>query len=668
MMEALVCDTAGSLQARLACWVVLQLGEEKSKKQAEMSLSNQPPAPLSEYSPLCKGKSTDGFSEGFHCAETQKDFGKTDFEWQRTEGKLNEIGLNVNSGGQLKDGLGKSTGFTDEDKLCFFEGKLDKELKAAPKDKREIEAQGNNYQATPGHLESWSLISDPFPLAEGSLGSLKIADFHSGPAESVRPAAPLGQNEAITDQEKAAGKKVVEDAKCQPDLPSPSLPRHNGGKYGKEPEISVWNPNFSPVSPSGLGCAETAAKTEVASSYSIIGVVNDGYMESGYAGSPTVPKLGPPVPTVELAQDDFKSGYFSNTHEMEGEKFMAGEEEKLGSTEEEGGFLNRGAHQRKAMRRAMSECSHLSVPQALNLADKYPEPVAREELVTGTALPCGGFSPSASPMTRKPSAPMKRSATVSEEQTSARSPGAAQSNAEPPSLMKEHQSLPAEEPSAKERDGGSSSAKRELASPGLCPRKLEQIPEIGGHGKGGREEEEETVAAKREKSHAAHKTSPLGFPGSAGAGEMEAGRAAVLEIKEIEVSRVPSAPSSQQGDGPRDGMLLNFASSGEQADSGGGADLTDCGQRRVGESGSLRRPTPFALYQAEESVWGGGRQVWRADAPADLPAGGGKPSGSRETSGAAFVLSRKVPALVGLRAAEALEMSWKEGCQSWRYR
>uniref|UniRef100_A0ACB8FWM0 Uncharacterized protein n=1 Tax=Sphaerodactylus townsendi TaxID=933632 RepID=A0ACB8FWM0_9SAUR len=519
-----------------------------------MSLSNQPPAPLSEYSPLCKAKNTDGFSEAFHCMETQKDFGKTEFEWQRTEGRLNEIGLNVNSGGQLKDGLVKNTGFTDEDKLCFFEGKLDKDLKTAPKDKRELEAQGNNCQAAPGHLESWSLISEPFPPTDGSLGSLKITDFHSGLAESARSAAPPGQREAITDQEKVAGKKAADETKRPPAPSVPSLSAHNSGQYAKEPEINVWNPNFNPFSPSSLGSTETAAKKEGTAGYSIIGVVNDGYVDDGYASSLAAPKLGPPVPTVELAQDDFKSSYFNSTHEVEGDRFMAEVEEKLGSVDEEGSFLNRGAHQRKAMRRAMSECSHLSVPPALNLADKYPEPVARDdELITGLALPGGSLSPSTSPMTRKPSAPMKRAATVSEEQTSARSPGFAQNAAEPPSLMKEHQSLPMEEPSARERDGGggSGTARREPASPGLCPRKLEQIPEIGGHGKGGKEEEEE-AAAKRETatSHAANKASPR----SAGAGEMETGRAAVLEIKEIEVSRVLSAPSSQQGDGPRDGQ------------------------------------------------------------------------------------------------------------------
>lgn len=58
-----------------------------------MSLSNKQPAPLSEYSQLCKSKNPESFSEAFHCMESPKDFGKTEFEWQRTEGKLNELSL-----------------------------------------------------------------------------------------------------------------------------------------------------------------------------------------------------------------------------------------------------------------------------------------------------------------------------------------------------------------------------------------------------------------------------------------------------------------------------------------------------------------------------------------------------------------------------------------------
>ncbi|XP_060137008.1 uncharacterized protein LOC132592872 [Zootoca vivipara] len=530
-----------------------------------MSLSNQPSAPLSEYSQLCKGKSTEGISEGFHCMEAQKDFGKTEFAWQRTEGKLNEIGLNVNSGGQLKDGLVKSSqGFTDEDKLCFFEGKLDKELKAAPKDKRgETETlQGKKCPMAPlGHLESWALISEAFPPAEGGLGGVGAAGSHSGQAESTRSPARMGQHEAITDQEKAAGKKVAE-AKCHQGQPG-SDPK----KYAGEPETSVWNPSFSPVLTSNLGCPEATRKTEGPPAYSMIGVVNDSYVQSRFAPSPALPKLGPPTTTVELAQDDFRSSCFNNLHDMEDERFSTEVGEKQGS-DSDCGFLNRGAHQRKAMRRAMSESSHLSVPPALNLADKYPEPLAREDLLGSLVSPSGSLSQNTSPMTRKPSAPMKRSATVSEEQTSARSLGSAQNNAEPPSLIvnQEHPSLPMEEPSARKReewDASDSAVKRELVSPGLYHSKLEQIPEIGGHGKGGRVEEEAAAAAaaKAEKSHVVNEPSCLGSPRSGRIQEMEPSRAAsVPGSREIEVSGVLSAPSPQQGDGPRDGMLLNFLS------------------------------------------------------------------------------------------------------------
>ncbi|KAJ6655095.1 hypothetical protein lerEdw1_005999 [Lerista edwardsae] len=526
-----------------------------------MSLSNQPPAPLSEYSQLCKAKNTDSFSEAFHCMEAQKDFGKTEFEWQRTEGKLNEIGLTVNSGGQRKDGLiNKSTGFTDEDKLCFFEGKLGKDLKTAPKDTREIEAQGKKYQADPGHLESWSMISEPFPSAEGSLETLKIAGFHSGQAESTRLPARLGQNEAITDQEKVAGKKagVVEVAKCQQELPSLPQPGSNLNRYAKESESSMWNPSFSPLLPSVLGCPEATGKKDGVPSYSVIGIINDSYGQSGSSSSPTAPRLGPPTTTVELAQDEFRSGCFNNIHEMEEEPFL---DEKFGLAGS-GSPLLTGAPQRKAMRRAMSECSHLSVPQALNLADKYPEPVAREDLVSGLVLLSGSLSPSSSPMTRKPSAPMKRSATVSEEQTSAHSPGAVQNNAELPSLLvKEHQSLPMEEPSARKRDewdGSGSAVRRELVSPGQYHSKLEQIPELGGHSQAGRGE---AAAEEKERSNVAGEAKHLGSPGSSRASEMEASKAAaVLGRQEIEVSSVASAPSSQQGAAPRDGMLLNFPS------------------------------------------------------------------------------------------------------------
>uniref|UniRef100_A0A8V1AAX9 Microtubule-associated protein n=1 Tax=Gallus gallus TaxID=9031 RepID=A0A8V1AAX9_CHICK len=492
-----------------------------------MSLSNQQPAALSEYSQLCKSKA-ESFSEAFRCMETPKDFGKTEFEWQRTEGKLNEIGLNVNSGGPMKDGLVKNAGFTDEDKLCFFEGKLDKELKIAQKDKREIEVQGKAYQAAAGHLESWSLIADTFPSAEGSFANPKTTDFHVGPTGAEKPG--LGKTTAITDQEKAAGRAGVE-IRSQAE-PSPlSVPEGDPGKRTKEEEISVWNPNFHPVLPNDSGCNEAAVKKDGAPSYCVVGVVNDNYVQSGFSSSSTAAKMEPPTTTVELAQDDSKS-HFSNAAEMEEEM-----EEKLSCADD--GFLNRAAQQRKAMRRAMSECSHLSVPLTLNLADKYPEPVLREDVATGLLSPSSSLSQCSSPTARKPSAAIKRSMTVAEEQAA----GVGLGTELPSLVVREHPESAAEEPSGKKKEERGGVGRKELSSPGAYQSKLEQIPEMGCLDKGG----EEGKGEKRDATGGAAGTEP---PKSKGA-EMESSKAALLERKEIEVSDARSSLSPKQ-DSPRD--------------------------------------------------------------------------------------------------------------------
>ncbi|XP_072186541.1 microtubule-associated protein 4 isoform X9 [Excalfactoria chinensis] len=492
-----------------------------------MSLSNQQPAALSEYSQLCKSK-TESFSEAFRCMESPKDFGRTEFEWQRTEGKLNEIGLNVNSGGPMKDGLVKNAGFTDEDKLCFFEGKLDKELKIAQKDKREIEVQGKAYPAAAGHLESWALIADAFPAAEGSFVNPKTTDFHVGPTGAEK--AGLGKSTAITDQEKAAGRAGVE-SRSQAEPGPLSVPESDPGKRTKEQEISVWNPNFHPVLPNDSGCNEAAVKKDGAPSYCVVGVVNDNYVQSGVSSSSTAVKMEPPTTTVELAQDDSKS-HFSNATEMEEEM-----EDKLSCADD--GFLNRAAQQRKAMRRAMSECSHLSVPLTLNLADKYPEPVLREDVATGLLSPSSSLSQCSSPTARKPSAAIKRSMTVAEEQEV----GVRLGTELPSLVIPEHPECAAEEPMAKKKEERGGVGRKELSSPGAYQSKLEQIPEMGCLDRG----REEGKGEKRDAIGGAAGTEP---PKSKST-EMESSKAALLERKEIEVSDARSALSPKQ-DSPRD--------------------------------------------------------------------------------------------------------------------
>lgn len=107
--------------------------------------------------------------------------------------------------------------------------------------------------------------------------------------------------------------------------------------------------------------------------YCVIGVSNDSHLEGGEQATGGRPKTE------------------GSSHESEEE------EEDL-----EPCFMGRAEQQRKAMRRAMSECSHLSVPASLELPDKYP---ALDELPS----PLGGPR-------RSHAATMKRSLTVADDQ------------------------------------------------------------------------------------------------------------------------------------------------------------------------------------------------------------------------------------------------------------
>uniref|UniRef100_A0A8C7A5T8 Microtubule-associated protein n=1 Tax=Nothoprocta perdicaria TaxID=30464 RepID=A0A8C7A5T8_NOTPE len=289
-----------------------------------MSVAGEQAAPLGQYSPAGAAARM----------EAPKELGAGAFEWQRTEGKLHEIGLSVNAAGPGKDGLVKGAGFTDEDKLCFFEGK---ELKAAPKEQRELEAQGKKYQAAAGHLETWSLLCETFPAADGGSAAPKASDFHWGQAAAPKACAGLAKDEAVTDQEKAAGKAGVE---------SKSVAAAPGGGTG--------SPGAQPAAPNGSGNG-TVRKVEGAK-----------------------PLL--PTTTVELAQDEGRGG----GSPVDGAELEEEPEEPWGWA---AGAPGRAAQQRKAMRRAMSECSRLSVPLALDLADKYPQPPPGPDVATGLLAP-----------------------------------------------------------------------------------------------------------------------------------------------------------------------------------------------------------------------------------------------------------------------------------------
>ncbi|KAM4821259.1 microtubule-associated protein 4 [Thomomys bottae] len=453
--------------------VVLELQERgvggrelKSWRAVEetMSLADKQPASLTAaYSQLCQGKRAE-------CQmDSPKEIGQAGFQWQRTEGKLNEIGLNVSMDGQPKDGLVKNASFLEHSKLCFFEAKRDKELS--------IEVQGKEYQATSGHLENRYVFADICHPPEGASVPQKTAEFHLGPVEGP------DENKATTVQVKGAGKNGLE-TQSPSDLDFPGV-ANTPTPCDKEQNTSVWNPNFHP-----LAQGSTPGKENGFTPGCLVIAPGEGNVHSGQLiqespplvavthPAPTIEHLPtattPPVTMVELAQEYLSEGARITDPQEELEKL---------ASPEEGAVLGQAPQQKKAMRRALSECSHLSVPSAVHLSDKYPEPLAREELPCGLLPPASGPMPS--PVPRKLGAPaVRRSLTVTEEQLCPQELLVLSTNGVPPLICEK----PVAENGGESTHfsySGSSYGEKEWGSAGLyVHRKLEQIPEGSIQGKG----------------------------------------------------------------------------------------------------------------------------------------------------------------------------------------
>uniref|UniRef100_A0AC11EI44 Microtubule associated protein 4 n=1 Tax=Ovis aries TaxID=9940 RepID=A0AC11EI44_SHEEP len=513
-----------------------------------MSLSHRQPAShTAAPSQLRQGQPT-------QCpAVSPKEMSQAGFEWQRTEGKLNEIGLNVSMDGRLKDGLVKNASFLEQNKLCFFEGKLDKELS--------IEAQGKEYQATSGHLASRYVIADTYHPSEGSSMYQKAAEFHLGPREGP------DKNKATTVLGMVMGKNAPE-TESQPDLHFPGA-ADMPTQYVKEQETSVWNPNFHPMSeaqvPQHSREGTPGKENGTPAGCRVIGVGSASSRQPECESSLPVaaahpapthsPPAIPPITRVEFTPECWDTSSHIQVHDKEVEKL---------SFPEEGVLLEQAPQQKKAVRRALSECSHLSVPPAVNLADKYPERPAREDLSSGL-LPLTS-SPVPSPTAKQPGAPaIRRSMTVAEEQTTSHklNPG------ELPILSTEETPpFNCEEPVAKKREelthfsnnhssSSSSSGKRELGTAGFSvPGKLEQIPEVSSAEKG-QEDTSETADLCSQVCQG---------------GEKQPGQPVLAGKKEIEVTATLSTPSFLCEETPRDGIAK--PEEGQPAGSVSGNDIT----------------------------------------------------------------------------------------------
>lgn len=327
------------------------------------SLSNQQPgSPFTEYSELCKVPSP---------LPTMPAQG---WDWQDPS----SMDMGPSRGLVVGDGALAPTGLTDEDKLCFFEqpgrGSMGVELKVPGKAEgiSGSTSLGNASLGSAGESPDSPLSSSPSP-SPASPGRLPSALGCAGTSRISLPPVP-----GTPDRNKG--------------LSSPTCavpPRSTGASLmeaspvdGKSPSEPWKNSSYPESSPK-------VAMPQVAPNYCVIGAVSDS------PGDETMAGAGAALGTQKFSEGS--SGDNSEEEEIEEE------EEEL---ELEPCFMGRAQQQRKAMRRAMSDCSHLSVPTSLELPDKYPsgDGAGLDQLVS----PMGG--PRRSPHS------MKRSLTVAEDQ------------------------------------------------------------------------------------------------------------------------------------------------------------------------------------------------------------------------------------------------------------
>lgn len=255
--------------------------------------------------------------------------------------------------------MGGRAGLTDEDKLSFYEQP----------------GRGGVELQVPGKMSG---ISGSISLGSGSLGS--AGDSPDSPLSSSPSPSPASPGRLPSALACGATSRVP-----LPPVPGSPVKQLEAPASASAAPAHASDPPPSPWSSSSLGeSSPKVAMPQVAPNYCIIGALEEGHA----FGSEAVEEL---LEAPEFSQDSSKDD---------------SEEEEEEEEELEPCFMGRAEQQRKAMRRAMSECSHLSVPTSLDLPDTYPG-----------GIPAGAdvaVSPTGGPR-RSPNF-MKRSLTVSEDQ------------------------------------------------------------------------------------------------------------------------------------------------------------------------------------------------------------------------------------------------------------
>ncbi|XP_077364499.1 uncharacterized protein LOC144008969 isoform X5 [Festucalex cinctus] len=330
------------------------------------SLSDQKTgSPFTEYSELCKGA-------------TLSPTGPTQsWDWQHHSGMDMEPprGLGVGCGPIAP------TGLSGEEKLHFFEqtekANVDVEMKA-PGGVGAMPGStslGNASLGSAGESPESPRSFSPFP-SPASPGSLPCTPALQCGVSSRVSLPPVPQTPASH-----MGMLTPTTAMPSQSMGVPSIEASTPGGYS--PSESWNDSSFGESSPK-------VAMPQAPPNYCTIGVISDDYLK----------RTDEDIVEVRENLEEQLLSVGSSEESSEEEDLEEGDEELKPC------FMGRAQQQRKAMRRAMSDCSHLSVPTSLELSDKYP----------GGEL--GGLDQLVSPVSgsRRSQHYMQRSLTVADDQ------------------------------------------------------------------------------------------------------------------------------------------------------------------------------------------------------------------------------------------------------------
>nr|XP_057916868.1 microtubule-associated protein 4 isoform X14 [Doryrhamphus excisus] len=319
------------------------------------SLSDQKPgSPFSEYSELCK------------VASLSPSGPAQSWDWQHRSDMNMEMG--TASGTGVPNAPLAPTGLSAEDKLWV---NMDVEMKipGGVVTMAGSTSLGNASLGSAGESPESPRSFSPFPspASPGSLPSTPALQY--GVTGRV-PLSPAPQSPAV---------------RMDVSMPTNAVPSHSV-------EASTRGGYSSPESWTNSSVAEISPKVampQVPPSFCTIGVIHDDYLRKSNQDSAE--------PGATLGKQHLPVGSSGESDDEETEEC---------ELELEPCFIGRAEQQRKVMRRAMSDCSHLSVPTSLELPDKYPggEGLGLDQLV--------------SPVTgsRRSQHYMQRSLTVAEDQ------------------------------------------------------------------------------------------------------------------------------------------------------------------------------------------------------------------------------------------------------------